>query len=156
MKKQFETVAVGGTFDLFHTGHEELLLKAFDVGNYVFVGLTSDEYILKSHKTHDIAPYSERLAMLNRFLELNGFLGRSEVVPLYDSYGNTLSNQPLDAIVVSKETEPMAKKINAKRKSLGLTPLAVVVVDMVLSKDNYPISSTRIWFEEIDREGNLL
>jgi len=27
---------------------------------------------------------------------------------------------------------------------------------MVLSEDNYPISSTRIWFEEIDREGNLL
>ncbi|MFA5364212.1 MAG: phosphopantetheine adenylyltransferase [Candidatus Bathyarchaeia archaeon] len=156
MKKQFENVAVGGTFDLFHTGHKTLLLKAFEIGNHVLIGVTSDEYVKKSHKSHEIAPYSERLTMLNKFLELNGFLERSEVVPLDDSYGITLSNRSIDAIVVSMETEPMAEKINAKRKSLGLPLLAVVAVSMVLSEDHYPISSTRIWFEEIDRDGNLL
>jgi phosphopantetheine adenylyltransferase len=37
-----------------------------------------------------------------------------------------------------------------------MAPLPIVAVKMVLSEDLYPISSTRIWFEEIDREGNLL
>ena len=75
---------------------------------------------------------------------------------LDDAYGITLSDKRLDAIVVSKETEPVAHQINKKRESLGLPPLPVVTVRMILSDDNYPISSTRIWFEEIDREGNLL
>ena len=81
---------------------------------------------------------------------------RAEITPLNDEYGLTLSDKRIDAIVVSAETEPRAHKINEKRKSLGMAPLPVVTVKMVLSEDLYPISSTRIWFEEIDREGNLL
>jgi pantetheine-phosphate adenylyltransferase len=83
-------------------------------------------------------------------------LERAEISPLDDEYGLTLSDKRIDAIVVSKETEPRAHKINKKRESLGMAPLPVVTVKMVLSEDLYPISSTRIWFEEIDREGNLL
>jgi pantetheine-phosphate adenylyltransferase len=75
---------------------------------------------------------------------------------LDDAYGVTLSDKRIDAIIVSDETEPRAHEINEKRKSLGMPPLPIVAVKMVLSEDHYPISSTRIWFEEIDREGNLL
>ena len=81
---------------------------------------------------------------------------RAEITPLNDAYGVTLLDKRIDAIVVSEETEPRAREINEKRKSLGLSPLPIVTVKMVLSEDHYPISSTRIWFEEIDREGNLL
>ena len=156
MTKRFETVAVGGTFDLFHNGHLALLRKAFEVGNYVLVGLCSDEFVNQSHKPHKIAPYVQRLEALNEFLKVNGFLERAEIIPLFDSYGLTLSDKRIDAIVVSEETEPQANKINKKRKSMGLSALPVVIVSMVLSEDNYPISSTRIWLEEIDRQGRLL
>ena len=156
MTKRFETVAVGGTFDLFHSGHLALLRKAFEVGNYVLVGLCSDEFVNKSQKPHKIAPYAQRLEALNEFLKTNGFLERAEIIPLFDSYGLTLSDKRIDAIIVSEETEPQAQKINKKRRSMGLSALPVVIVSMVLSEDNYPISSTRIWFEEIDREGRLL
>lgn len=156
MEKQFETVAVGGTFDLFHSGHLALLKKAFEVGNRVLVGLTSDDYVKRSCKPHGIASYAQRLEELNAFLKKNGFLEHAEIMPLTDAYGITLSEGRIDALVVSAETEPRAREINEKRKSLGLAPLPVVVVKMVLSEDHYPISSTRIWFEEIDREGNLL
>lgn len=156
MGKKFETVAVGGTFDLFHRGHRTLLRKAFMVGNHVLVGLVSDEFMKKLRKPHNIAPYAQRLEDLKKFLKRKGVLGRAEILPLDDSYGVTLSRKDVDAIVVSEETEPRARKINEKRKSLGLPPLEIVTVRMVLSEDHYPISSTRIWFEEIDREGNLL
>lgn len=156
MEKRFETVAVGGTFDLFHKGHLALLLKAFEVGNYVLVGLCSDEFVTKVQKPHTIAPYSLRLEALKEFLQTNGLLERAEIVPLFDAYGITLTDNRIEAIVVSEETEPQAKKINKKRECMGLPVLPVVIVKMVLSEDNFPISSTRIWFEEIDREGNLL
>ncbi len=156
MVKRFGTVAVGGTFDLFHKGHFSLLLKAFEVGEFVLVGLSSDEFVRRVQKPHTIAPYSERLKALNCFLKENCLSERSEIIPLFDSYGLTLTDERIEAIVVSEETELQAEKINKKRESIGLSALPVVIVKMVLSEDNYPISSTRIWFEEIDREGNLL
>jgi pantetheine-phosphate adenylyltransferase len=156
MGKRFGTVAVGGTFDLFHKGHFSLLRKAFEVGDYVLVGLSSDEFVEKVQKPHTVAPYSQRLKALNEFLSENCLSERAEIIPLFDAYGLTLSDERIEAIVVSEETEPQAKKINKKRANMGLPTLPVVLVKMVLSEDNFPISSTRIWFEEIDREGNLL
>ena len=156
MEKKFETVAVGGTFDLFHSGHLALLIKAFEVGNRVLIGLCSDDFLKKLRKPHRIASYAQRLEELKSFLRKNGFLERAEITPLNDAYGVTLSDKRIDSIVVSEETEPRARMINKKRKSLGMPPLQIVTVKMVLSEDHYPISSTRIWFEEIDREGRLL
>jgi cytidyltransferase-like protein len=156
VKKKFEAVAVGGTFDLFHSGHRKLLWKAFKVGNRVLIGLSSDDFVKNLRKPHNIAPYAERLKDLKNFLKQKGVLERAEILPLTDSYGVTLSNKEIEAIVVSEETEPRANLINEKRRDLGLAPLQIITVHMVLSEDHYPISSTRIWFEEIDREGNLL
>jgi pantetheine-phosphate adenylyltransferase len=152
----FETVAMGGTFDLFHRGHRTLILKAFEIGNHVIIGLCSDDFLKKLRKPHGIASYAQRLEELKGFLKKNDFLEMAEIVPLDDAYGVTLSDKRIDAIIVSDETEPRAHEINEKRKSLGMPPLPIVAVKMVLSEDHYPISSTRIWFEEIDREGNLL
>jgi pantetheine-phosphate adenylyltransferase len=154
--KMFETVAMGGTFDLFHSGHQALIVKAFEVGDHVLIGLCSDAFLKKMRKPHTIASYAQRLEELKSFLRKNGFLKRAEIIPLDDAYGVTLSDTRIEAIVVSKETEPRAREINEKRKSIGMSPLPIVAVKMVLSDDHYPISSTRIWFEEIDREGNLL
>ena len=156
MEKKFETVAVGGTFDLFHSGHRVLLMKAFEVGNRILIGLCSDDFVKKMRKPHRIASYAKRLEELKNLLKKNGVLERAEIMPLDDAYGITLSERRIDAIVVSEETEPRAREINEKRKSLGMSPLPIITVNMVLSEDHYPISSTRIWFEEIDREGHLL
>jgi pantetheine-phosphate adenylyltransferase len=156
MEKKFETVAVGGTFDEFHKGHRALLKKAFEVGNHVLIGLCSDDFVKKLRKPHNIASYEKRLEELKRFLRKRGVLERAEIFPLKDPYGVTVSRNRIDAIVVSKETEPRAHEINEKRKAKGMPPLKITVIDMILAEDYFPISSTRIWLEEIDREGHLL
>ncbi len=156
MKEKLEVVAVGGTFDEFHRGHRALLKKAFKVGNHVLIGLCSDEFVKKLKKPHRIASYEKRLEELKRFLGKRAALERAEIIPLNDPYGVTVSKNCLDAIVVSKETEPRAYEINERRRSKGLPSLKVFVIDMILAEDYFPISSTRIWLEEIDREGHLL
>lgn len=154
--QKFNTVAVGGTFDEFHRGHRTLILKAFEVGERVLIGLCTDEFARKLRKNHEIAPYEARLNDLKSLLERKGFLERAQILPLNDPFGPTVSDSEIQAIVVSRETEPRAYEINEIRKKKGLPPLGVVTIEMVPSEDFIPISSTRIHLREIDREGRLL
>lgn len=153
---KFKTVAVGGTFDQLHRGHKTLLKKAFETGENVLIGLCTDEFVARMKKPHAVAPYDQRLEDLRIFLLINGWLERAEIVPLNDPYGVTLSKGPVDALIVSKETEPMANQINKKRKQMSLPPLKTAVIDMVPSENRAPISTTRIRRGEIDRNGHVL
>ena len=38
-----KSVCMGGTFDVFHAGHEVLIQRALDVSEHVLIGLTTDE-----------------------------------------------------------------------------------------------------------------
>jgi len=154
--KKFKKVAVGGTFDELHRGHKTLLNKAFEVGEKVVIGLSSDEFVSKMGKSHKTASYSERFRELETFFEKSGFAKRAEIVPLNDPYGLTISGKGLDALVVSKETELTAKKINKVREQAGLQSLKIVAVSMVPAENCTPISTTRIRSGEIDRNGCLL
>jgi pantetheine-phosphate adenylyltransferase len=90
------------------------------------------------------------------YLATQGLADRVEIVPLNDSFGLTITNTDLDAIVVSQETERIAWAINRKRQSIGNKPLEVVVVTMIHADNHSPISTTRIRRGEIDRNGHML
>ncbi len=154
--KKYETVAVGGTFDEFHKGHRILISKAFEIGKKVFIGLCTDEFARELMKPHEIASYENRKRILFEFLKDRGLLKRAEIIPLDDPYGLTVTDPNLEALVVSKETEARALKINEIRKSRGLPPIDIIVIDMVLAEDGIDISTTRIHKHEIDHEGRLL
>jgi pantetheine-phosphate adenylyltransferase len=131
-------------------------MKAFEVGEKVLVGLCSDRLVESLTKPHVTAPYNERLKELKEFLREMGFLERAEIMPLNDPFGVTLSEGCVEALVVSRETEPMAHRINQERARRGLKPLEIVVIEMVPSENHAPISTTRIRKGEIDREGKLI
>jgi len=156
MQEKFKTVAVGGTFDEFHKGHRALLMKAFELGEQILIGLSSDELAKKLNKPHATASYKQRLEELEAFLHEHDFLKRTRIIRLNDIYGVTLSKGCVEALIVSKETEVTAVRINKKRKEIGLSPLQIVVIDMIPSENHVSISTTRIRRGEIDREGCLL
>ncbi len=154
--KKYEKVAVGGTFDELHRGHKALLNKAFEVGEKVVIGLSSDEFVSKMGKAHKTATYAERISDLRVFLEKNGLAERAEIVRLSDPYGLTISGKGLDALVVSKETKETATKINKIRSEAGLSALKIITIHMVQAENCSPISTTRIRKGEIDRNGNMI
>jgi pantetheine-phosphate adenylyltransferase len=156
MQKKLKTVAVGGTFDEFHKGHRVLLLKAFDVGEHVLIGVSADSLVQRMMKPHLVATYDVRVEEVKGFLRKNGLLDRASIVPLCGPYGVTLTSEDLQGIVVSRETEGVAMEINRKRKAAGLRALEIITIEMIPAENSAPISTTRIRDLEIDREGRML
>lgn len=150
MKNKYKKVAVGGTFDKFHDGHKKLLKTAFDIGEEVEIGITSNSFgSLKG----DIDSCKERISNLrNFFADKSNF----HVTELNDPFGPTIFDSDFNAIVVSEETEPTALEINNIRVQKDMLPLDIVVVSFVLAEDGNPISSTRIRRGEINKKGNIL
>jgi cytidyltransferase-like protein len=154
--KNYREVAVGGTFDVLHRGHKALLAKAFEVGEKVIIGLSSDEFVAKMSKPHVTANFVERKKDLASYLAEMGLIDRAEIVPLKDPYGLTIKGKGLEALVVSRETAKTASSINEARQKAGIPPLEIVAVDMVQAENSTPISTTRIRSGEIDRNGHML
>ena len=148
--KRYSKVAVGGTFDKFHDGHKKLLSTAFELGNQIEIGVTSDAF---GGLKGDIDSCEERMNNFKLFFKDKS---NFRVVSLDDPFGTTIYEADFDAIVVSEETEPTAVKINEIRLSKGMNPLDIVVVSFVLAEDGNPISSTRIRRGEIDKNGLIL
>lgn len=156
MNQRFGVVGVGGTFDELHKGHRALLLKAFELGDFVQIGLCTDRFARRLRKDHELAAYEERLSELQRFLKTRNLDARAKIIPLDDPYGPAITNEEIEAIVVSKETEPVAHAINNIRRRNQLPPLGIHVIDMVPAENHVSISTTRIRQGEIDSEGHLL
>lgn len=155
MKYKYRRVCVAGTFDGLHLGHQALLNVAFERGESVLIGITSDQYV-QTVKRGLARPYVIRLQELNDWLVHQGWLDRARIVSIDDGIGPAGTDSALQALVVSEESKLGAAKVNALRTSNGLRALHTIVVGMVGADDKQPISATRIRSGVITPEGKLL
>ena len=151
---KYELVATGGTFDMIHKGHLELLKKAFEISSTVIIGLTSDELAEKKGKniTND---YSARLVSLTSMIEQNFPRSSFRISKLDNDFGPAVLEDDVQALVTTDETAFQGDVLNKLRAEKNLPKVDVVVVPMVLAKDGKKISTSRIKQSEIDSQGNL-
>lgn len=150
---RFGTVATGGTFDLLHRGHLELLRVAFSVSSLVVIGLTSDDFAARRGKV-TFNNYGQRLRNLSGLIRESFPDPGFRISRLDCDFGPAALEGGVEALVVSDETRPQGGVLNAMRRERGLPPVEVVVVPMVLAADGERISSTRLGNSEIDFDGN--
>ena len=151
---RYNLIATGGTFDIIHKGHIELLRKSFSISSKVIIGLSSDELVKKMGKKIS-NNYHQRFESLSTAIEKNFPNSSYQISKLENDFGPAVLEEGVEALVVSEETKNMGQILNQLRAKKNLPPVEVIVVPMVLAKDGSPISTTRIRDSEIDNEGNL-
>ena len=141
--------AVSGTFSVLHDGHRALISEAFRAGDRVLVGITSDEFALKSRT--DVVPIHLRRTSLESYLRTFG--KPYEVVEIDSVYGPKELMDTADILVVSEETADAGLEVARERSSRGVKPLEILTVPLVRAADGSKISSTGILSGAYSRSG---
>lgn len=151
----FKKVAVGGTFDHFHKGHQVLLEKAFTGGLEVIVGVTGEKMVGQKRLTCLILPYEKRVQELKNFLKKSRFLNSTQIIKLSDFAGIAAQDPELKALIVTKETLFGGQRVNRLRVKKDLKPLILIEADFVTSQDGRYLSSARIREGKVNRQGQV-
>lgn len=152
--KTFTHIAVGGTFDRFHKGHQRLVFEACQSGRAVSIGILKEK-IEKNRLSGFIQPYAIREKQVEAFVKKHGYEKKTRIITIYDAYGPAIEDATMDAIFVTKETKQNAVRINAMRKKQDLKTLAIIAIPFEKSEDKKIIRSTRIREGNIDRLGHV-
>ncbi|KAF9911062.1 hypothetical protein EC991_004935 [Linnemannia zychae] len=129
---QFGDVALGGTFDHLHAGHKILLSMTAWIANHRVVCGVTDDAMLKTKKFKEfMEPLDKRIDAVERFLRIfkRGLV--YEVVPISDMYGPTITDDKLEALMVSKETLKGGGMVNQERANRNLPPLTIEVINVI-------------------------
>lgn len=128
----FDSVVLGGTFDLLHSGHKILLSDAIlRCKRQLTIGVT-DGPMLKSKKLWElIQPIDIRISALQDFLtDVDGTL-KYKSVAITDPFGPSTEDPELQCIVVSEETIKGGIKVNEERQKKGMSTLHVHTIDLI-------------------------
>ncbi len=155
LEEKFPIVATGGTFDEIHIGHIALLAKAFQVGEKVIIGVSSDNFAANRGKRLSYN-FEERIVNLKNMIKKEFGNVNYEIAKLDSDFGPAVTTSNVKALVTSTETQSKGKILNEMRAKMGVKPVKVITVELVKAEDGSTISSTRIRKGEIDRHGRKI
>ncbi|WP_285163752.1 adenylyltransferase/cytidyltransferase family protein [Shewanella goraebulensis] len=116
-KKPYRRMYTSGCFDIFHQGHLNILKKTKELCDYLIVGVSTDELIIKSKGRPPIIPFEERISILeaNRFVD--------EVIPQVDKNKQDIVDQyNIDAISVGSDWKGKYPKVTCEMEYFDYTP----------------------------------
>lgn len=153
MTPKYNHAILGGTFDHFHLGHEQLIKNALEQSDRLTIGIVEKPFSTDKTYFSVLENYSARLKSLNTFLLKIDAIDRASIITIRDIYGTTLSDDTIQAIFVTDSTRSSAEKINSEREKINLPSLAIEVIPYFTGDDGEIVSSGRIRGGLIDRNG---
>ena len=88
-----------GTFDLFHSGHIQFLKSCKEMGDYLILGVISDENVL-SYKLTPILPLKDRVTILQHIDFVDEVVANCSFQPLSNEF---LEEKKIDVVVYASE-----------------------------------------------------
>lgn len=149
----FKKLALSGTFDHLHLGHKYFLKQALKQAELCICGITTNWIKANKILPKTIQPFAERVKNLQIFLETNKLSRRVQIIPLNNQFGPTLKDSAIDSLAVTLDSLAGAQLVNQQRKFKGLSPLSLLMTNIVKTTDKRKISSSRVRLGEINRQG---
>jgi len=146
-------IALGGTFDHFHLGHEHFIEFASQLGDKLHIGVTSQKMTLSKAYPNAIQDFATRKNNITRYCQQQKI--NCEISQLNDPYGPTLESNDVKALCVTQETMWSAQKINELRLTIGKRSLDVHVCPWIKDENGEILSSTRIRAGAVNRQGTV-
>lgn len=140
----YNYVAVGGTFDHFHSGHKVLLsTAALYTREKLRVGVTDAALLTRKKFAESLQSMEWRMDYVSKFLKKVRPDLELELTVISEMSGGTDKIGATEALVVSPETASALPKINEMRAANGgLPPMAAIPIPQVQSPNGEVISST--------------
>lgn len=151
-QKKYRCVGLGGTFDHFHLGHQWFLDGATALSERLIVGVTVDALIRDKANAATIESYEQRVKSVSEYLKFSKI--SHEIVPLEDVAGPTLTDQSIEAVVLTTDTHSGGDAINQMRIERGLSPLPLESISLKKVDEIDVISSKSIRAGKINRVGS--
>ncbi|CAM6097620.1 unnamed protein product [Calypogeia fissa] len=137
--RECQGVVVAGTFDSLHFGHTQLLMKALSLvsqGGRLTVGISNGTLLSRKALSELIEPFHIRVGVVEQYLkelaESHGQIVNIRYLEIEEAIPKGVVSDPhLDCIVVNQYTKEGALAFNNCRLGMGLSPLKVVVVEIV-------------------------
>lgn len=150
---QYKQIALGGTFDHFHSGHAAFLRDAASHADHLVIGITAQSLLRNKLLPHLIEEYPVRKEAVAAFCRSHNW--SFELLELIDVFGPTLTNPKIEALFVTPNTLSGAEAINLERRKRGLSELHIEKAELLLDEVGNVISSERIRLGEINRSGKV-
>jgi glycerol-3-phosphate cytidylyltransferase len=134
-------VYTGGTFDLFHVGHLNLLKRCREIAGWtgqVIVSLNTDEFIYKYKGKNPVIPYEDRKAILESCKYVDSVM---ENYGQEDSKESILLAQLIDVIAIGSD---WARKDYYKQMNFDQDWLDSQRISLIYIPYTSGISSTKI------------
>lgn len=131
--QQYDTAAVGGTFDHVHDGHKILLLMTvFLTKRRIIVGVTGPELLKNKKFAELLESYELRQKTVVKYLQKHLREGvKYEIYMINDICGPTGFVSEIDALVLSLETAKGGVFVNNYRREKNFSQLDVVTIDVI-------------------------
>lgn len=115
--KKFRKMYTSGCFDIFHQGHLNIVRKTKELCDYLVVGVSTDELIIKSKGRPPLIPFEERVSIL----EANKYV--DEVIPQVDKDKQKIVDQyNIDAISVGSDWKGKYPPVTCEMVYFDYTP----------------------------------
>ena len=134
-------VYTGGTFDLFHVGHLNLLKRCHEIAGWtgqVIVSLNTDEFVYKYKGKNPVIPYQDRKAILESCKYVDSVM---ENYGQEDSKESILLAQLIDVVAIGSD---WARKDYYKQMNFDQDWLDSQRISLIYIPYTSGISSTKI------------
>ncbi len=142
MSKQYKIVGLGGTFDHFHVGHAHFLRFAAELGDEIWIGITTPELTKNKVLSNSIESEATRTKAVEKFCQKEHLSYR--LFSLENPFGPTLQDTQVEAVAVTPDTVKGGENINLERQRLGLLPLPIHICSLLKDTGGEDLNSTRI------------